>query len=393
MELLPIVPPPVAPLEGGERFSGLDADVGEFWRFAMSDLKANTVRGLLAEFLISRAVGLHESLNAWGERDLVWEGITINVKSSAYLQAWPQRSLSKVAFSGLYQRANSAETNTVRESPDYHSDVYAVAAQTSTTHQDYNRLDVTLWDFYVLPQATVRAAGWHSLTLGVIRTGGAQRVAAEGLRSAIRAASEANGSRPKRWSLPALRAQGFVGFVPFDQLPRAHVPTAPGVYIVLRTSEAAPTFQETSRAGWFHQRDPSVLIDSLAAAWVPKSLVVYIGKASAGSTGRRGLRNGLMSFDATEPATPLGIGAGVTSGNSRTVTNCSSVGRRPVPTTALTSSPNCSANSSPISEDFHLRTCGADRSCRARTAGGGAQFPATFNPGQSVALRLFHRVP
>lgn len=306
MELLPIVPPPVAPLEGGERFSGLDADVGEFWRFAMSDLKANTVRGLLAEFLISRALGLHEPVNAWGEHDLVWEGITINVKSSAYLQAWPQRSLSKISFSGLYRRAYSAETNTVGKSPDYHSDVYVFAVQSSTTHQDYNPLDVTRWDFYVLPQATVRAAGWNSLTLGVILAWGAQRVAADGLRSAIRAASEANGSKPERWSLPALRSHGFVGFVTFDQLPRADVPTGPGVYIVLRTAQAGPTFEVTSRAGWFQQRDPSASIDSLTAAWVPESLVVYIGKASAGSTGRRGLRKRLEEFRRHGSGDPVG---------------------------------------------------------------------------------------
>lgn len=272
----------------------------------MSDLKANTVRGLLAEFLISRALGLREPVNAWGEHDLVWDGITINVKSSAYLQAWPQRSLSKISFSGLYRRAYSAETNAVGESPDYHSDVYVFAVQTSTTHQEYNPLDVTLWDFYVLPQATVRAAGWNSLTLGVVQAWGAQCVAADGLGAAIRAAAETNASRPERWSLPALRAHGFVGFVPFEELPREEVPSGPGVYIVLRTSQATPSFRETSHAGWFQQRDPTVPRDALASAWVATSPVVYIGKASAGSSGRRGLRKRLDEFRRHGSGDPVG---------------------------------------------------------------------------------------
>lgn len=38
--------PPAAALTGAEAFSGVDATVQDFWRFALSDLRMNNVRGI-----------------------------------------------------------------------------------------------------------------------------------------------------------------------------------------------------------------------------------------------------------------------------------------------------------------------------------------------------------
>jgi hypothetical protein len=45
-----LVPGPPQALEPEDRFVGLDASVVDFWRWAFSDLRDNTVRGVLAEF-------------------------------------------------------------------------------------------------------------------------------------------------------------------------------------------------------------------------------------------------------------------------------------------------------------------------------------------------------
>ncbi|MGH3984198.1 MAG: hypothetical protein ACREX8_06905 [Gammaproteobacteria bacterium] len=48
---------------------------------------------------------------------------------------------------------------------------------------------------------------------------------------------------------------------------------------MLRPARVEPTFVETSPAGWFKGKDPSVSVDELQSAWVPGAEVLYIGKA------------------------------------------------------------------------------------------------------------------
>jgi hypothetical protein len=53
----PLIPAPAQPLDGPDRFAGLDAAVVDFWRWAFSDLRDNTVRRVLAEYLVAFALG------------------------------------------------------------------------------------------------------------------------------------------------------------------------------------------------------------------------------------------------------------------------------------------------------------------------------------------------
>lgn len=88
---------------------------------------------------------------------------------------------------------------------------------------------------------------------------------------------------------PEIDLSEFAGWVRFADLPDADVPRGPGVYVVVRTSTAPPRFLDVSPAAHWKGRDPTEAIADLRDRWV-SSPVVYIGKASLGKSGRRGLR-------------------------------------------------------------------------------------------------------
>jgi hypothetical protein len=107
-------------------------------------------------------------------------------------------------------------------------------------------------------------------------------------------------------TLQGLRDAGLAGFAPFARLPDAHVPTHPGVYVVVRDSSEPAVFLESSVAGWFKAKNPSVELNRLTDAWVASAIVLYIGKAGGGSKGARGLRKRLDEYRRHGVGQPVG---------------------------------------------------------------------------------------
>lgn len=63
---------------------GCDATVVDFWRFAMSDLRTNNVRGYLAEFLVARAVGTLGPRVEWYAFEVLTSEGTARVRATAF---------------------------------------------------------------------------------------------------------------------------------------------------------------------------------------------------------------------------------------------------------------------------------------------------------------------
>lgn len=159
-------PPRARELSGREHFVGVDGTVLDFWRWAMSDLRMNNVRGYLAEFLVAQAAGASGRRVEWDAYDLVTpSGVKVEVKSSGYLQAWSQpNGLSRPTFrvpeTNGWDHAKGATVGT-----SWHADVYVFCVHTAREHDAYDVLDAQQWDFFVLPRQIVAERNGQSISL------------------------------------------------------------------------------------------------------------------------------------------------------------------------------------------------------------------------------------
>ncbi len=161
-----LVPKAVERLTGGETFSGSTLTVLDFWQWGFSDLRTNIVRGVLAEFFVASAVGDPSPLrNAWDNFDVTTpSGIRIEVKSAAYLQSWKQRRVSKIVFTGLTGRTWSDESASLGAARELRADVYVFAIHTCREPEQYDALDLSLWEFRVLGVNALRKHSYRSIT-------------------------------------------------------------------------------------------------------------------------------------------------------------------------------------------------------------------------------------
>lgn len=124
----------------------------------MSGLVDNTTRGVLAEFIVARAVGAPTvgARDPWATFDLETpEGVKIEVKSSSYVQSWAQDRLSDINFGIAPSYAWDPEIGDFEGEPKRHADVYVFALLAHKNQSTIDPMDLDQWEFYVLPTAVL----------------------------------------------------------------------------------------------------------------------------------------------------------------------------------------------------------------------------------------------
>ena len=114
---------------------------------------------------------------------------------------------------------------------------------------------------------------------------------------------------PVSFTQAGIADQGFGGFLTVGQLRAsrlAELPKCAGVYAVMRPAAGSPAFLSTSVAGWFKGTNPTVPVSVLEARWITSVEVLYIGKATAGTGGRSGLRKRVGQLLAYGSGKPVG---------------------------------------------------------------------------------------
>ena len=128
--------------------------IQEYWQWAYSSLLGNTERGHFAEYLVAVALGIADNTRIeWDKYDLKSpSGITVEVKASGYLQTWSQKKLSEPKFRIRPTKAWDYETNQYEETSKRQAEVYVFCLHNYQRKDDgINPLDLSQWEFYVLP--------------------------------------------------------------------------------------------------------------------------------------------------------------------------------------------------------------------------------------------------
>ena len=182
--------PRAARLPGDKPFKGMNATVGEFWAWSTSDLRDDGTRGILAEFIIGKALrALTDYRTSWSNFDLKTPGgVRVEVKSSAYLQNFPQKKLSKIRFAGLTARSLD-ERGEFSPEREIRADVFVFAIQTCTEPRAWDALDIGQWEFYVASAEAIRKHGSRSVELPTLRRFAEGPIAYSGLERAVEAAA------------------------------------------------------------------------------------------------------------------------------------------------------------------------------------------------------------
>jgi hypothetical protein len=189
MDIVLDSPGELPPLTGDESLAP-GATVRDFWAWALGDLRLNSTRGILAQFLVARALGDDRARNdGWGDYDVLTpEGIRVEVKSSGYLQSWGQRGVSRIVFSGLKARAWSDATGYSADA-EFRADVYVFAVHTSTDRTKYDPLDLGAWVFWVAPVQVIAGLDQKTITLSRVEQVASGPLAWHDLDAAVRAAA------------------------------------------------------------------------------------------------------------------------------------------------------------------------------------------------------------
>ena len=153
----------------------LGFDLLSFWQWSSSDLVSNATRGILAEYLVARALDAVPSAkirDEWDPYDVeVDDGPSVEVKSAAFLQSWHQDRLSRITFKIPKTHAWNKTTGKFSEETQRQADVYVFALLAHTDQESLDPMNVSQWEFYVVPTTTLgrKMSDQKSIGLSALR--------------------------------------------------------------------------------------------------------------------------------------------------------------------------------------------------------------------------------
>lgn len=167
----------------------------DFLEWAYDDLLTNTTRGVLAEYIVAKALGVHDTKRLeWDRHDLDIDGVGVEVKSAAYVQTWEQIRISDIAFGIRPSKGWDARTNTYAADTKRTADVYVFCLLEGEDRKHIDPLEVAQWTFYVLPTNKLdqEVATQKTIRLGPLKALLPRQCKYDELKAAIHEAAAVN---------------------------------------------------------------------------------------------------------------------------------------------------------------------------------------------------------
>ena len=181
------------PLVGSERFirrgNTTSFDVLAYWRWAHSELNANTERGVLAEFIVGQALGVTAPIRTeWDPYDLVTpEGVKVEVKTSGTWQSWENPKRSVCNYGIRTTRTWDKVTGKYCVEATRPADVYVFCLLHHDEACRVNPLDLDQWTFHVISRSVIenKLGAQKRAVLSTLLRIGAEAVDFSGLKEAV----------------------------------------------------------------------------------------------------------------------------------------------------------------------------------------------------------------
>ncbi|MEE0235275.1 MAG: hypothetical protein UD961_03840 [Bacteroidales bacterium] len=146
----------------------------DFWKYQYSNIY--DMQEYIAEFLVGKALGLNEPCNrdGWTLWDIDYRGKRIEIKETSYYHSWQE----KIAQGRISQQRSFGITPAYTKYKDSttvlerQNDIYVFCLNTGNNEEESNPLEISNWEFYVVPTAVINAnctPAQKSISLGKVR--------------------------------------------------------------------------------------------------------------------------------------------------------------------------------------------------------------------------------
>lgn len=131
--------------------NGKPATVLDFWKWAYSMLDDNSLRGMVAQFIVAWAIGADNVPNdSWRSYDvLAPNGRKIEVKTTAFAQMWEYGEKNRVRRFVLKPTKAYSRKHGLSDKRTFNADIYVLCYYSWKDNKTMHTKNIDHWEFWV----------------------------------------------------------------------------------------------------------------------------------------------------------------------------------------------------------------------------------------------------